>query len=322
MRSPRHVLLLLVLAMLSSFGLAACGDDDESSESTAAGTTAAAAAGESVVNVQLGEDGEKYFITVDKDTVQAGTTTFVIDNVGSMHHEMVIFKTDIDPAELPLTDEDKVDEEKAGLVAEAVYTTPLRGDEDHRIRDGRGVDYTVDLPPGNYVLVCNLAGHYAKGQYVAFTVEGDAGDTTAVTPQEPEAASPAAAEVKGTAVGVTLGEKGSAYFIELDKNAVSAGTTTFVIDNVGSMHHEMAIFKTDLAPGKLPLTDENKVDEEKAGLLAEAVYATPVRGDEDHRIRDGRGVNFTIDLEPGNYVLLCNLEGHYAKGQYIAFTVN
>ncbi|MFP5450954.1 MAG: hypothetical protein ACLGG9_04290, partial [Thermoleophilia bacterium] len=94
------------------------------------------------------------------------------------------------------------------------------------------------------------------------------------------------------------------------------------IDNVGTMHHEMAIFKTDLAPGELPLTDDGKVDEEKAGLVAEAVYARPVRGGEDHRIRDGRGVNFTIDLEPGKYVLLCNLPGHYAAGQYIGFTVN
>lgn len=321
MRSPRPVLLLLLLAMLSSFGLAACADDDSSAESTTAGTAAAADA-EGVVNVQLGEAGAKYFITIDKDTVRAGTTRFVIDNVGSMHHEMAIFKTDLDPADLPLTDEGKVDEEKAGLVAEAVYTRPLRGDEDHRIRDGRGVDFTVDLPPGKYVLLCNLAGHYTKGQYVAFTVEGDAGGATEVTPQAADDAQAADAGVKGTAVGVTLGEKGGKYFIALDENTVSAGTTTFLIDNVGAMHHEMGIFKTDLAPGALPLTDEGKVDEEKAGLLAEAVYATPARGDEDHRIRDGRGVNFTIDLEAGKYVLLCNLAGHYAKGQYIAFTVN
>jgi uncharacterized cupredoxin-like copper-binding protein len=305
---------------LLSFGVAACGGDGGSAESTA-GEPAAAAA-ENVVNVQLGENGAKYFITVDKDTVQAGKTTFVIDNVGTMHHEMAIYKTDVAPDKLPLTDEGKVDEEKAGLVAEAVYTRPLRGDEDHRIRDGRGVDYTVDLPPGKYVLLCNLAGHYKAGQFVAFTVEGDASDTRAVTPEEPKGGAQAAgAAVKGTAVAVQLGENGSKYFVKVDKGTVAAGTTTFVIDNVGTMHHELAIFKTDLAPGKLPLTDEGKVDEEKAGLLAEAVYATPVRGDEDHRIRDGRGANFTIDLQPGKYVLLCNLAGHYTAGQFIAFRV-
>jgi uncharacterized cupredoxin-like copper-binding protein len=305
--------------MLSALGLAACGSDGDPAEPSAATGTTAEPAGGQTVKVELGEDGANYFITVDKDTVQAGTVSFVIDNSGSMHHEMGIYKTDLDPADLPLTDEGKVDEEKAGLVAEAVYTRPLRGDEDHRIRDGRGVDFTVDLPAGKYVLVCNLAGHYAKGQFVAFTVEGDAGAVTEVTPQVPTAAP--APEVKGTAVGVTLGEKGAKYFIALDKKTVSAGTTTFVIDNAGSMHHEMAIYKTDLAPGKLPLDAEGKVDAEKAGLLAEAVYATPLRGEADHRIRDGRGVNFTIDLEPGTYVLLCDLPGHYAAGQYIGLTV-
>jgi uncharacterized cupredoxin-like copper-binding protein len=311
--------VLFALALLS-FDVAACGDDGDSAESTT--DQAATEATRNVVKVQLGENGDKYFIKVDKDTVQAGRTTFVIDNVGTIHHEMAIYKTDLPADKLPLTAEGTVDEEKAGLVAEAVYTRPLRGDEDHRIRDGRGVNYTVDLPPGNYVLLCNLPGHYKKGQFVAFTVEGDSTDTTAVTPVEPKGGARAAdAQVKGTAVKVQLGENGKKYFVKVDKNTVKAGTTTFVIDNVGTIHHEMAIYKTDIAAGKLPLTAEGTVDEEKAGLLAEAVYATPPRGDEDHRIRDGRGVNFTIDLQPGKYVLLCNLPGHYKAGQFIAFTV-
>lgn len=319
MRSPRPVLLLIVLAMLSSLGLAACGDDGDASEPSAATGAATGTAGAQTVAVELGEDGEDYFITLDKDTVQAGTVTFAIDNTGSMHHEMAIFKTDLDPADLPLTDEGTVDGDKAGLVAEAVYTRPLRGDEDHRIRDGRGVDYTIDLPPGKYVLLCDLPGHYANGQFVAFTVEGEGGDVTDVAPQVPEAAP--APVVDGTAVGVTLGEKGSKFFIALDKKTVKAGTTTFVIDNTGSMHHEFAIFKTELAPGSLPLDAEGKVDGDKAGFVAEAVYATPLRGEEDHRIRDGRGVDFTVDLDAGTYVLLCDLPGHYASGQYIRFTV-
>jgi uncharacterized cupredoxin-like copper-binding protein len=319
MRFSRSICVILSLALLS-FGVAACGDDGDSAESTA--VEPATEATGNVVNVQLGENGNKYFVKVDRDTVKAGKTTFVIDNVGTIHHEMAIYKTDIAADKLPLTAEGTVDEEKAGLVAEAVYTRPLRGDEDHRIRDGRGVDYTVSLPPGKYVLLCNLPGHYKAGQFVAFTVEGDAADTTAVTPEEPEGGAEAAdAQVKGTPVKVQLGENGNKYFVKVDKDTVKAGTTTFVIDNVGTIHHEMAIYKTDIAADKLPLTAEGTVDEEKAGLLAEAVYATPVRGDEDHRIRDGRGVNFTIDLQPGKYVLLCNLRGHYKAGQFVAFTV-
>lgn len=160
--------LLVVVALSLATGAAGCGGDDESSGSTTNSTSAEAQG--TVVQVQLGEKGAKYFVTVDKATVPAGTTTFQIDNVGSMHHELAIFKTDLPADKLPVTDENKVDEEKGGLLAEAVYTKPLRGDEDHRIRDGRGVNFTIDLQPGNYVLLCNLEGHYKAGQYVAFTV--------------------------------------------------------------------------------------------------------------------------------------------------------
>jgi len=32
-------------------------------------------------------------------------------------------------------------------------------------------DATFVLAPSKYVLICNLAGHYAQGMYVGFTVE-------------------------------------------------------------------------------------------------------------------------------------------------------
>jgi uncharacterized cupredoxin-like copper-binding protein len=319
MSVPRFLVTVGVLIGLVS-GTAACGDDE--TEAGSGTTTTSAPAQVTEVKVQLGEEGSKYFVKVDTASVPAGTVKFVIDNVGTMHHELAIFKTDLAPDQLPMTDEDKVDEEKAGLLAEAAYTKPVRGDEDHRIRDGRGVDFTIDLKPGKYVLLCNLAGHYKAGQFIAFTVEGPeaSGAPIAGAPDD-TTTSPPSADVTGTPVAVKLGENGSKYFITVDTASVAAGTVTFVIDNVGTMHHELVIFKTDLPPGQLPVTNEDKVDEEALELIGEAVYAKPLRGDEDHRIRDGRGANFTIDLKPGKYVLVCNLAGHYTKGQFIAFTV-
>jgi uncharacterized cupredoxin-like copper-binding protein len=163
-------LSILALLLLLALGVAACGDEGGTGGPATTGATTPTTQG-TAVNVQLGEDSPtKYFVKVDRASVPAGTTTFVIDNVGAMHHEFAIFKTDLPAGQLPMTDENKVDEEKAGLLAEAVYTKPLRGDEDHRIRDGRGVNFTIDLQPGKYVLLCNLEGHYKAGQYIAFTV--------------------------------------------------------------------------------------------------------------------------------------------------------
>ena len=313
MRTRKFISVIGAVVGLT-LGLTACGSESASTDSS---TAPAAAAGGSTVNVELGEKGSAFFITADTASVPAGETTFVINNTGTMHHEFAIFKTDLAADALPVDADGKVDEEKAGLLAEALYTKPVRGDDDHRIRDGRGVDFTINLAPGKYVLLCNLAGHYKAGQFMAFTVEGDV--STAGT--EPAAAVAPDATVTGTPVAVTLGEKGAKFFVTVDRASVPAGETTFVIDNTGTMHHEFAIFKTDLAADALPVDADGKVDEDKAGLLAEAVYATPPRGDPDHRIREGRGANFTITLEPGKYVLLCNLAGHYKAGQYVSFTV-
>ena len=39
------------------------------------------------------------------------------------------------------------------------------------IKPGTTGTVTLDLAPGQYVLVCNLPKHYAQGMRVAFTVE-------------------------------------------------------------------------------------------------------------------------------------------------------
>ena len=321
-----RVVLSLMAVCVLSVGTTACGESTKTS--TTSDKPAAASASDNVVKVKLGENGGKYFIKLDKSTVPAGETTFKIDNIGTMHHEMAIYKTDVPAGELPLNDEGKAELDEANVIGEAVYATPLRGDADHRIRDGRGVDYTIDLKPGKYVLLCNLAGHYSAGQYIEFTVEGDAGndgdtgsDEGADESTSTDESDDEAATATGTPVKVKLGENGGKYFIKLDKSTVPAGETTFKIDNIGTMHHEMAIYKTDVPAGKLPLNDEGKADLDEANVVGEAIYTTPPRGDADHRIRDGRGVDYTIDLKPGKYVLLCNLAGHYSAGQYIEFTV-
>lgn len=158
------LLLLSVLALL--LGATACGGDDDES----AGGTTEAAAPDDTVAVQLGENGAEYFVEVDKPSVAAGTILFEIDNVGTIHHEFIVYRTDLEPGELGITDENKADLDEDAIIAEATYATPVRGDPDHRIRDGRGVDLTIDLEAGKYVLLCDLTGHYAAGQYVGFTV--------------------------------------------------------------------------------------------------------------------------------------------------------
>ena len=81
------------------------------------------------------------------------------------------------------------------------------------------------------------------------------------------------------------------------------------------------MFKTDLAPDALPTGDDGSVDEAGAGI--ELI-------DEVEDIAAGSEGEVDVDLEAGNYVLICNVvqendDGtttiHYAEGMFAAFTV-
>lgn len=106
------------------------------------------------------------------------------------------------------------------------------------------------------------------------------------------------------------------YKITLSKDAVKSGEITFHIHNDATdLTHEFVIFKTDLPADQLPLTDEGIVDEEAAGVTLI---------DEAEDIEPGQSTDLTVNLEAGNYVLLCNTDSdqqHYMHGMHVAFTV-
>ena len=44
-------------------------------------------------------------------------------------------------------------------------------------------------------------------------------------------------------------------------------------------------------------------------------------GNQSGDLNTGEAKTFTLDLEPGNYVLMCNQTGHYLLGMHIPFVV-
>ena len=90
---------------------------------------------------------QEWAIVPDTDTVPAGTVTFEVTNTGEDVHELVIFRTDIDPGSLPTDDRGAVDEEGEGV--ELV-------DELEDVEPGASAELTVELSPGTYTLVCNI----------------------------------------------------------------------------------------------------------------------------------------------------------------------
>jgi hypothetical protein len=122
----------------------------------------------------------------------------------------------------------------------------------------------------------------------------------------------------GSEVNVTLQE----FAVLPDVQSVPAGSVTFNATNIGPMDpHELVVVRTDLPAGELPTREDGSFDEEAEGV--------EVIG-EIEEFDVGMTQSMTLDLEPGSYVLLCNLveeedgvvEAHYSLGMWVPFEVS
>ena len=113
----------------------------------------------------------------------------------------------------------------------------------------------------------------------------------------------------GTPVNVRLED----FKVRRDVAVVPAGTVSFRILNQGPTTHEVIVVRTDRASDKLPLQrDGLTVNEDAPGIdVLDEVEGLDI---DDRR-------TLVLRLAPGNYVLYCNLEGHYLGGMYAALTV-
>ena len=93
-------------------------------------------------------------------TVPAGEITFEVHNEGVAPHELVVIRTDLAAKALPIAD-GTVDEQAAGQVLGRTGEFP----------GGEIKVIAYDMEPGQYVLVCNIPGHYQQGMFAEMTVE-------------------------------------------------------------------------------------------------------------------------------------------------------
>jgi uncharacterized cupredoxin-like copper-binding protein len=113
--------------------------------------------------------------------------------------------------------------------------------------------------------------------------------------------------------GVQATEKD--FNITLADSSAPSGDVTFNVKNDGPSTHEFVVFKTNLAEDKLPTKKENGaviVDEEGQGLT---------HVDEVEDVASGSTKDLTVKLDPGKYVVICNLPTHYQLGMHASFTV-
>lgn len=164
MKIPTHRLFVvapLALIAVAAILIAGCGGGDDGTTTTTENESEAAAAGGggATLEIKMGD----FFFAPSNATAKAGKTTIEAPNEGSVEHELVLFKTNMDPAKLPTEASGGVDEEKMDEVAE-------EGGEVPDVEAGETKSGKFKLTPGKYVMFCNLPGHYAQGMYGTLTV--------------------------------------------------------------------------------------------------------------------------------------------------------
>ena len=85
---------------------------------------------------------------------------------------------------------------------------------------------------------------------------------------------------------------------------------TFVVRNNGTVVHEFAVLKTNLAQNLIP------PDPTQPGKVLEPGLVGRVAG-----LAPGASASLTLNLSAGSYVLICNEPAHYIAGMHTAFTV-
>ena len=92
-----------------------------------------------------------------------------------------------------------------------------------------------------------------------------------------------------------------------------AGSIEFNLTNAGSIAHEFLVVRSDKTAKQLvDLVDSatNRLDEATLDVIDEQAEWQP----------NTPGM-VTVTLEPGNYVVMCNIAGHYAQGMYADLVV-
>jgi uncharacterized cupredoxin-like copper-binding protein len=165
-------------------------------------------------------------------------------------------------------------------------TLVSRGD---KIDPGKTQARVVDLTqPGTYLFVCNIPGHFKAGMYRVVTV---------TPPTAEQAYIPAALSEWHVAVPSTI----------------KAGTVNLEAANFGTIQHELLVFKSDLAPSAFPIDKNGDIVEDGPGIN--------LVSDGDN-IDPGKTQTRTVDLtQPGTYLFVCNIPGHFKAGMFSVVTV-
>ena len=102
----------------------------------------------------------------------------------------------------------------------------------------------------------------------------------------------------------------SDYTVVASVASVRGGETKIGVRNRGAQPHDHTVLRTDLEPDGLPY-DAGRAKAGEPGLVGRTM-----------ELRAGGSAALTLTLEPGRYVLICNVAGHYGLGMRTSLRVD
>jgi uncharacterized cupredoxin-like copper-binding protein len=103
------------------------------------------------------------------------------------------------------------------------------------------------------------------------------------------------------------------YGFHIPAGDLPSGKLLFVDTNRGSIPHELVMFKIASVKAPLPMLKDTRLDEESSAI--ESVV------DSGSALAPGETRVMSADLEPGSYVIVCNLPAHLRLGMHVIVTV-
>jgi uncharacterized cupredoxin-like copper-binding protein len=298
-RNRLRLLTVLAVASLAFGSLAvACGDDDEdeNGEPTAVETMEGETPGgtdEPGETAEPGVAGEMDLTAVEfsfrglPSTQPGGLTTINLDNIGAEDHQAIFMKLNEGS-----TFEDfqaALQADETGLEAVAISSG---GSGVNALPPGASGQVIYDLTEGTYVALCFVSGddgvpHLAKGMIAPFEVTAPEGTPAELPPPDST---------------ITLAD------FSFPDTAIAAGEQTIQVVNSGAQNHEVTVvkleegFTVDQLRGMFteeqptPVEGETPEDQGPPPFGSAGGYGAIAPGDDGYMI---------LDLEPGNYALLC-----------------
>jgi hypothetical protein len=274
------------LPLAAAFLFAACSSNEQATVDSAA----SAAPAVNTVNVVAAD-----FTFTAPDTIPAGPTRFQITNTGMDFHHLIAVHIDSGHT--------------VGELLQAMQTSEIPPSWAHMMGgpiapspNGAATATIVDLPAGNYALICVVPAaadgmpHVAKGMVKEMVVT-------------PATGTPAAAAVPST-VTMTLND-----YSFTTSAPLTAGKHSIRVVNAAQQPHEVVFVR--LAPGK---TAQDI-----------AAFAMKPQGPPPGEVVGGAGTTENIvelDLTPGDYALLCfvpdakDKKPHLEHGMIQQITIN